>query len=119
MRNPDDLAADWDMLATGITRPAVIKGLNVPIWYTFPIVGLPILISIITWNPIWLAMMAPLTAIGRWIVANDHNRPWVKFLALFSRSMFADRRRWGGDSPDPHGPFIPQQHPASAEVRYV
>jgi hypothetical protein len=44
-----------------------------------------------------------LTALGRWLVGYDHNRPRVLYLALMSGAMFADRRRWGGASVDPLG----------------
>jgi type IV secretory pathway VirB3-like protein len=98
----------WDALSVGATRPAVIKGLNVPFWFILPIVGLPMITVSATAiagnvNPWWLLGIIPLTALGRWVVASDHNRPRVLFLALISGAMFADRRRWGGYSVDPLG----------------
>jgi len=93
----------WDALSVGATRPAVIKGLNVPFWFILPIAGIPILFVAITHNPFWLVMILPLTALGRWIVARDHNRPRVLYLALISGALFADKRAWNGDSSDPHG----------------
>ena len=68
-----------------------------------PIVGLPIVLTAVTRNPFWLPVIAVLTVLGRWLVCRDHNRPRVLYLALMSGAMFADRRRWGGDSVDPLG----------------
>lgn len=93
----------WDALSVGATRPAVIKGLNVPFWFVLPIVGIPMVIASATQNPFWLLLILALTALGRWIVARDHNRPRVLFLALISGAMFGDRRRWGGVTFDPLG----------------
>ena len=94
----------WDALSVGATRPAVIKGLNVPFWFVLPIIGVPMVIVSVTRNPFWLLLIFALTAIGRWVVARDHNRPRVFYLALISGAMFADRQRWGGFSVDPLGP---------------
>ena len=93
----------WDALSVGATRPAVIKGLNVPFWFVLPIVGIPMVIASATQNPFWLLLILALTALGRWIVARDHNRPRVLFLALISGAMFGDRQRWGGVTFDPLG----------------
>ena len=93
----------WDPLSVGATRPAVIRGLNVPFWFVLPIIGLPMIIVSITRNPFWLLLIVALTGLGRWLVSRDHNRPRVLYLALISGAMFADRRRWGGDSVDPLG----------------
>ena len=93
----------WDALSVGATRPAVIKGLNVPFWFVLPIVGIPMVVASATQNPFWLLLILALTALGRWIVARDHNRPRVLFLALISGAMFGDRRRWGGVTFDPLG----------------
>ena len=93
----------WDALSVGATRPAVIKGLNVPFWFVLPIVGIPMVIASATQNPFWLLLILALTALGRWIVARDHNRPRVLFLALISGAMFGDRGRWGGVTFDPLG----------------
>ena len=98
-----DESVPWDALSVGATRPAVIKGLNVPFWFVLWIIGIPMVVVAATRNPLWLALIPALTALGRWIVSSDHNRPRVLFLALISGSMFADRRRWGGDSVDPLG----------------
>jgi type IV secretory pathway VirB3-like protein len=68
-----------------------------------PIAGLPIVLTAVTRNPFWLPGIAVLTVLGRWLVARDHNRPRVLYLALMSGVMFADRRRWGGASVDPLG----------------
>ena len=92
-----------DALSVGATRPAVIKGLNVPFWFVLPIIGIPMVIVAVTHNPFWLLLIFALTALGRVVVARDHNRPRVLFLALISGAMFADRRRWGGFSVDPLG----------------
>jgi type IV secretory pathway VirB3-like protein len=93
----------WDGLSVGATRPAVIKGFNIPFWFILPITGLPALVVVVTSNPLWLSLMLVLTALGRWMVATDHNRPRVLLLAMLSGSLFADRGRWGGDSTDPLG----------------
>ena len=93
----------YDGLSVGATRPPVIRGLNVPFWFLLPIVGLPIVVTAVTRNPFWLLGIAVLTVLGRWLVASDHNRPRVLYLALMSGGMFADRRRWGGASVDPLG----------------
>ena len=93
----------WDALSVGATRPAVIKGLNVPFWFVLPIIGTPMVIVSVTRNPFWLLLIFALTAMGRWIVARDHNRPRVLYLALISGAMFADRQHWGGFSVDPLG----------------
>lgn len=98
-----DEMVPWDALSVGATRPAVIKSLNVPFWFVLPIIGIPMIVVSITHNPFWLLLIVGLTAIGRWIVAHDHNRPRVLFLALISGALFADRRRWGGVSVDPLG----------------
>ncbi len=103
MSAPEDESPVWDPLSVGATRPAVIRGLNVPFWFVLPIVGLPMIIVSITRNPFWLLMIVALTGLGRWLVSRDHNRPRVLYLALISGAMFADRRRWGGDSADPLG----------------
>jgi type IV secretory pathway VirB3-like protein len=93
----------WDGLSVGATRPAVIKGLNVPFWFVIPIVGFPLVIMAVTRNPFWLLMIVALTMLGRWLVSRDHNRPRVLYLALIAGALFADRGRWGGDSMDPLG----------------
>ena len=103
MSAPENESVVWDPLSVGATRPAVIRGLNVPFWFVLPIVGLPMVIVSITRNPFWLLMIVALTGLGRWLVSRDHNRPRVLYLALISGAMFADRRRWGGDSADPLG----------------
>ena len=103
MAAPSDESVPWDALSVGATRPAVIRGLNVPFWFILPIIGLPMIIVSVTRNPFWLLMIVALTILGRWLVSRDHNRPRVLFLALISGAMFADRRRWGGDSVDPLG----------------
>jgi type IV secretory pathway VirB3-like protein len=91
----------WDGLAVGATRPAMMRGLNVPFWFIIPVVGLPIVFTAVTRDPFWLLGIVVLTVLGRWLVASDHNRPRVLVLALMSGAMFADRRRWGGYSVDP------------------
>lgn len=101
MASADEMV--WDALSVGATRPAVIRGLNVPFWFILPIIGLPMVIVSVTQNPFWLFLIIPLTAAGRWVVARDHNRPRVMFLTLISGAMFADRGRWGGYSVDPLG----------------
>lgn len=93
----------WDVLSVGATRPAVIRGLNVPFWFVLPIIGIPMVVVAISGNPFWLLLIVALTAFGRMIVATDHNRPRVLFLSLISGAMFGDRRRWGGISADPLG----------------
>ena len=98
-----DESMPWDALSVGATRPAVIKMLNVPFWFVLPIIGVPMVTVSVTHNPFWLLLIVPLTAAGRWLVARDHNRPRVLFLALISGAMFADRHRWGGFSVDPLG----------------
>ena len=103
MTNRGSEDVPWDVLSVGITRPAVIKGFNIPFWFILPITGVPALLVVVTSNPLWLMLMAPLTGFGRWLVSRDHNRPRVLLLALLSGSMFADRERWGGDSIDPLG----------------
>jgi len=103
MSAPESESVPWDALSVGATRPAVIKGLNVPFWFVLPIVGLPLLIVATTHNPFWLLLIIVLTVIGRWVVSRDHNRPRVMYLSLISGALFADRERWGGDSVDPLG----------------
>jgi type IV secretory pathway VirB3-like protein len=103
MAAPSDESVPWDALSVGATRPAVIRGLNVPFWFVLPIIGLPMVIVAVTRNPIWLLLIIALTALGRWVVSRDHNRPRVLYLALISGALFADRRHWGGDSADPLG----------------
>jgi hypothetical protein len=36
----------FDVLSVGATRPAVIKGLNVPFWFILPIIGLPVVVVV-------------------------------------------------------------------------
>jgi type IV secretory pathway VirB3-like protein len=103
MDGPGGESVPWDGLSVGATRPAVIKGLNVPFWFVLPIVGVPLVIMAMTRNPFWLLMIVALTVLGRWLVSRDHNRPRVLYLALIAGALFADRRRWGGDSVDPLG----------------
>jgi type IV secretory pathway VirB3-like protein len=93
----------WDGLSVGATRPAMIKGLNVPFWFVLPIVGLPLIVMAMTRNPFWLLLIIALTVLGRWLVSHDHNQPRVLYLALISGALFAERARWGGDSADPLG----------------
>jgi type IV secretory pathway VirB3-like protein len=103
MDGPGGENVPWDGLSVGATRPAVIKGLNVPFWFVLPIVGMPLVIMAMTRNPFWLLMIVALTVLGRWLVSRDHNRPRVLYLALISGALFADRGHWGGDSMDPLG----------------
>jgi type IV secretory pathway VirB3-like protein len=103
MFGPGSESVPWDGLSVGATRPAVIKGLNVPFWFVLPIVGIPLIIMAVTRNPFWLLMIVALTVLGRWLVSRDHNRPRVLYLALIAGALFADRGRWGGDSVDPLG----------------
>jgi len=103
MPAPEDETVLWDPLSVGATRPAVIRGLNVPFWFILPIIGLPMIIVSVTRNPFWLLMIVVLTGLGRCAVSRDHNQPRVLYLALISGALFADRRRWGGDSVDPLG----------------
>jgi type IV secretory pathway VirB3-like protein len=103
MAIPGDESVPWDALSVGATRPAVIRGLNVPFWFVLPIIGIPMIIVSVTRNPFWLLLIFALTLLGRWVVSRDHNRPRVLYLALISGASFADRRHWGGDSVDPLG----------------
>lgn len=103
MDDPGGESVPWDGLSVGATRPAVIKGLNVPFWFVLPIVGVPLVIMAVTRNPFWLLMIVALTVLGRWLVSRDHNRPRVLYLALIAGALFADRGLWGGDSMDPLG----------------
>jgi type IV secretory pathway VirB3-like protein len=103
MLAPGGESVPWDSLSVGATRPAMMRGLNVPFWFIIPIVGLPIVFTAVTRDPFWLPGIAVLTVLGRWLVARDHNRPRVLYLASMSGAMFADRRRWGGYSVDPLG----------------
>jgi type IV secretory pathway VirB3-like protein len=103
MYGPGGESVPWDGLSVGATRPAVIKGLNVPFWFVLPIVGIPLVIMAVTRNPFWLLMIVALTVLGRWLVSVDHNQPRVLYLALIAGALFADRGRWGGDSVDPLG----------------
>ena len=80
-----------------------MKALGIPFWYVLPVVGLPLILSILTFNPFWLLLIAVLTALARLLVARDHNRPRVLLLALLSGSTFGDRSRWGGITTDPLG----------------
>ena len=95
--------APWDPVAVAATRRATFKAFRVPFWTVAPIVGVPIVVSIATQNPFWLALMIPLIGVVRWLVARDHNRFRVLRLALSSGAMFADRNRWGGATVDPLG----------------
>lgn len=103
MLRQGDEDVPWDSLSVGATRPAVLKGFNVPFWFILPILGIPMVVVFFTSNPAWLVLIALLTLLARWIVAKDHNKPRVIMLAFMSGAMFADRRRWGGDSVDPLG----------------
>lgn len=97
----DDVS--WDTLSVGATRPATIRSLNVPFLFILPIVGVPVVFVTLTGNPLWLGLMLPLTAVGRLMVARDHNRPRVLALAITSGAMFGDRAQWGGITTDPLG----------------
>ncbi len=101
MLDPREESVSWDMLSVGATRPAVIKGLNVPFWFVLPIVGVPLVFVVLTRNPLWLGLIAGLTVFARWLVARDHNRPRILLLCFLSGAAFADRGAWGGDSVDP------------------
>ena len=103
LQNHDDLP--MDVLSVGATRPAVIKGFNVPFPFLIPVVGFPLIFVSLTRNPFWFALIPALTLLARWLVARDHNRPRVLWLALISGGFLADHRSWGGDSTDPlhHG----------------
>lgn len=102
LRRGEDMP--WDGLSVGATRPAVIKAFGIPFWFILPIVGLPLVLVVLTSNPFWLVLILGLTALGRWLVATDHNRPRVLLLAILSGAMFGDRSRWGGVTTDPLGP---------------
>jgi len=93
----------WDSLSVGATRPAVIRAFGVPFWFILPIMVPPLLLMTVTGNPFWMGLILPLTALGRLLVARDHNRPRVLLLALTSGAMFGDRARWGGVTTDPLG----------------
>jgi type IV secretory pathway VirB3-like protein len=103
MPTPPRETVPWDGLAVGATRPAMMRGLNIPFWFIIPVIGLPIVFTAVTHDPFWLLGIVVLTLLGRWLVASDHNRPRVLYLSLISGAMFADRRRWGGYSVDPLG----------------
>lgn len=93
----------WDGLSVGATRPATMKALGIPFWFVLPVVGLPLILTMMTFNPAWLVLIAVLTALARLLVARDHNRPRVLLLALLSGATFGDRSRWGGVTTDPLG----------------
>jgi len=93
----------WDSLSVGATRPPVVSLLNVPIGFVLPILAIPMLFVMLTRNPLWLLLAFVLTALVRWFVATDHNRPRVLWLAFLSGALWTDRRRWGGVSFDPLG----------------
>ena len=93
----------WDVLSVGATRPAVIRAFGVPFWFILPIMVPPLLVMTASGNPFWMGLILPLTALGRLLVARDHNRPRVLLLALTSGAMFGDRARWGGITSDPLG----------------
>ena len=93
----------WNGLSVGATRPATMKALGIPFWFVLPVVGLPLILTMLTFNPAWLALIAVLTAYARLLVARDHNRPRVLLLALLSGTAFGDRSRWGGVTTDPLG----------------
>ena len=93
----------WDGLSVGATRPAVMKALGIPFWFILPVVGIPLILVLLTFNPFWLLLIAVLTGLSKWLVAADHNRPRVMLLALLSGATFGDRARWGGDTTDPLG----------------
>lgn len=54
----------WDGLSVGATRPAVIKGLNVPFWFVLPISDIPLVITYLSANPFLLLLIGGLTLLG-------------------------------------------------------
>lgn len=103
MLRQGDEDVPWDSLSVGATRPAMLKGFDVPFWFIVPILAIPMLVVLLTSNPMWLVLIPLLVLLARWLIARDHNRPRVIMLSFMSGAMFADRGRWGGDSVDPLG----------------
>jgi type IV secretion system protein VirB3 len=99
MSSDMDDRLQWDALSVGATRPAMLKG--VPFAFIPIIFFGPVIVVFLTWNPVWLLLMVPLTIAARALVARDHNMPRVLLLWLLSGTAFADRSEWGGESPRP------------------
>jgi type IV secretory pathway VirB3-like protein len=96
----DDEVILWEPVATAAARPAIVRGWSVPL-YTIPVVvGVPIVLTIMTYNGFWLALVLVLARLVRTLFGDDQNRARVHWLSFVSGQMFADRT-WGGDSRDP------------------
>jgi len=101
---------EYDPIAVGATRPAVVKYFDIPLGFLLPVLIIPFIISYVTFNPLWIIVGIPaLTKAVRILVKNDHNRPRALWLAFASGAMFAERGTWGGHTTDPlaNGESIP------------
>jgi len=101
MANPDRHYVEADMLAVGGTRPPVVAVLNVQRIYLIPILGLPLVLTIVTFNPLWLLLAAPLTMAARSLAGHDPNQPRILRLAWQTGTLFARRTDLGKRPTDP------------------
>ncbi|GAC1496409.1 MAG: hypothetical protein NVS1B6_01500 [Steroidobacteraceae bacterium] len=102
MSAPTDEAVPWEPVATAAARSAMVRGWAIPLSSIPVVVGVPILLTSLTYNWMWLGLIPVLTRLVRSVVGDDQNRPRVLWLAWLSGQMFANRAAWGGDSRDPH-----------------
>lgn len=102
MAAPNDETLPFDRIAVAETRPTLPFGMPW-IWMLASLFGPPLLV-LATFaagdpNPWWLMLVPVLGFVGRLSVARDPHRPRILRLWLMSGAAFADRSRYGGDSP--------------------
>lgn len=91
----------WEPVALAATRWTMLRGWAIPLWSIMPVVGIPILLTMLTFNALWLFLVPLLGALVRALVGEDQNRPRLAWLGFLSGQTFADRQAWGGASRDP------------------
>ena len=91
----------WDELPVADTRPAMKGG--VPFFALFPIFFVPAVLTILTWNIFWMALIPALWSIIKWAYVGNPNRPLEWMLWLVSGAALSDWKEWGGVTEDAHG----------------
>lgn len=91
----------WEPVALAAARWTVLRGWAIPLWAILPVIGVPLLLTVVTRNVLWLFII-PLLAWGaRSLLGEDQNRPRASWLGFLSGQTFADRALWGGATRDP------------------
>lgn len=75
-----------------MTRASVASGWNIPIVWLVPVIGIPVLLTSVMINPLWLALILPLLWIARRLSDDPDGGPRVSWIALSSGSTWATRK---------------------------